>query len=179
MTFVIFEILLGTIGIGFVGQALASDLSIDDRISRQDPLQDKVTLCHLPFGNITEAHDITVGDSVVPDHLAHGDSIGSCSFTQQPAITVEPPASCISTANGLVAYARVILTGFPFGSVIMTDPESSGFPIELELQADTYSVPIGFPTGEKTVTVFADANRNLKQDLDEVSTTTTFTVTCW
>jgi hypothetical protein len=163
----------------FATPALASDLTIEDLMSRQDPLQDKVTICHIPEGDRTGANNITLGESVVPDHLAHGDRIGSCSPAKQPAITVEAPTSCISTENGPVAYARVILSGFPFGSVVMLSPESSGFPLQKEVQAETYSVPIGFSTGEKNVTVFADANRNAKQDSGEVSATKTFTVTCY
>ena len=39
-------------------------------------------------------------------------------------------------------------------------------------------VPVGSSTGEKTVTVFADTNRNLQQEPGEVSATKTFTITC-
>lgn len=165
-------------GIGFVTPALASDLTIEDRMSRQDPVQDKVTICHIPPENRSNSHDMNVGESVVPDHLAHGDRIGHCLPTKQPTITVEPPSSCIITENGRTAYARVILTGFPIGSIIMTGPQSSEFPLQIELQAETYSIPIGFSNGEKTVTAFSDANRNSKQDPGEVSTTKTFPITC-
>jgi hypothetical protein len=107
-----------------------------------------------------------------------GDRISNCLPTQQPTITVEPPESCISTENGLVAYARVILTEFPIGSVIMTGPESSVFPLEIEVQAKTSPVTVGFYTGEKTVTAFTDANRNSEQDPGEVSATKTFPIIC-
>jgi hypothetical protein len=162
----------------FVTTALASDLTIDDLISRQDPVQDKVTICHIPEGDVIKAHDITVGESVVPNHLAHGDRIGHCLLTQQPTITVDPPTGCTRTENGFVAYPRLILSEFPFGEVVMTGVESSGFPLPIEVQADTYSLPLGFSPGEKTVTAFADANRNLVREPSEVSAATTFTVTC-
>jgi hypothetical protein len=148
-------------------------------ISRQDPLQDRITICHIPDGDVSKAHDITVGESVVSDHLAHGDRIGPCLLTQQPDITVEPPTSCISTEDGLVAYTRMILSGFPVGLIVITGPESSGFPLLIEMQTDTQYVPVGFPSGEKTLTAFADVNRNLFQDDGEVSGTTTVSVTCW
>ena len=51
--------------------------------------------------------------------------------------------------------------------------------LQTEVHTKTYSIPIEFSIGEKIVTVFADANRNLIQDPGEVSATTTFTVTCW
>ena len=104
-------------GIGFVTPALASDLTIEDRMSRQDPVQDKVTICHIRSENRSNAHDMNVGESVVPDHLAHGDRIGYCLPTKQPTIIVEPPSSCIITENGRIAYARVILTGFPLAQL--------------------------------------------------------------
>jgi hypothetical protein len=186
---VIIGIILGLIasaatsgGIGFVTPALASDLTIEDRMSRQDPLQDNVTICHIPSENRSDEYDINVGESVVPEHLAHGDRIGHCLPIKHPTITVEAPSSCIITENGRIAYARVILSGFPIGSVIMTGimtgPQSSVFPLQIELQAETYSIPIGFCNGEKTVTAFSDANRNSKQDPGEVSTTKTFPITC-
>jgi hypothetical protein len=179
---VIFGIILATITVGgssFVTLALGSDLSTEDRISRQDPVQDKVTICHIPEGNRTKAHDITVGDSVVPDHLAHGDTIGHCLPTQRPTITVEPPSSCIITEMGRIAYAPMILSGFPIGSVILMDPQSSESPLGIEVQADNYSIPIGFPPGDQTVTAFSDANRNSKQDPGEVSATKRFPITCY
>ena len=37
----------------------------------------KVTICHIPPGNPENAHEITVGASAVPAHLAHGD-VFSC-----------------------------------------------------------------------------------------------------
>lgn len=118
-------------------------------MSRQDPVRDKVTICHIPSENRSNAHDMNVGESVVPDHLAHGDKIGHCLPTKRPTIVVEPASRCIITENGRIAYARVILTGFPIDSVIMKGPQSSGFPLQIELQAETYSIPIGFSNGEK------------------------------
>jgi hypothetical protein len=165
-------------GIGFVTPALASDLTIEDRMSRQDPLQDNVTICHIPSENRSDEHDINVGESVVPEHLAHGDRICHCLPIKHPTITVEPPSSCIITENGRIAYARVILTGFTIGSVIMTGPQPSEFPLQIEMQAETYSIPIGFSNGEKTVTAFSDVNRNSRQDPGEVSTTRTLPITC-
>jgi hypothetical protein len=182
----IFVIVLGvtvfiTANRGLVMPVLASHhLTKEDRASLEDPLQDKVTICHIPWGIQTKAHDMTVGESIVPDHLAHGDRIGHCSLAKQkPVITVEEPTSCISTENGTISYANVILTGFPFGLVIMTGPDSSYFPLRIEIQADTYSIPLGYSAGEKNVIAFADTNRNSKQDPGEVSATKAFTIPCY
>ena len=91
---------------------------------------------------------------------------------------VEPPTTCISTEKGLVGYARFILSGFPIGTVLIMDSQTFEPLQELEVQANTSSVPVGFSTGDKTVKVFADANRNVRQDPGEVSVTKAFTITC-
>ena len=41
----------------------------------------KVTLCHIPPGNPADKHTITVGESAVKAHLAHGDYLGVCKGT--------------------------------------------------------------------------------------------------
>jgi hypothetical protein len=38
----------------------------------------KVDICHIPPGNPSNAHTITVSKSAVPAHLAHGDKLGDC-----------------------------------------------------------------------------------------------------
>jgi hypothetical protein len=38
----------------------------------------KVTICHVPPGNPSNAHTITISQSAIPAHLAHGDRLGSC-----------------------------------------------------------------------------------------------------
>ena len=39
---------------------------------------DKVTICHIPPGNPANAQTITVSQSAVPAHQAHGDALGAC-----------------------------------------------------------------------------------------------------
>ena len=38
----------------------------------------KVTICHIPPGNPTAAHNITISRSAFKAHLGHGDSVGPC-----------------------------------------------------------------------------------------------------
>jgi hypothetical protein len=38
----------------------------------------KVDICHIPPGNPSNAHTITVSTSAVKAHLAHGDTMGEC-----------------------------------------------------------------------------------------------------
>jgi hypothetical protein len=44
----------------------------------QPPATGKVTICHIPPGNPSKRHTITVGASAVPAHLGHGDTVGAC-----------------------------------------------------------------------------------------------------
>lgn len=38
----------------------------------------KVVICHIPSGNPSNAHTITVGAAALNAHLAHGDTLGAC-----------------------------------------------------------------------------------------------------
>ncbi len=64
--------------------AYADDLTEEDLLSLQDPAQAKVTICHIPPGNPANAHEITVGESAVAHHIAHGDTIGKCRILKNP-----------------------------------------------------------------------------------------------
>ena len=49
----------------------------------QDPCADddgdgRVTICHIPPGNLSNARTITVGCAARDKHLAHGDFCGPC-----------------------------------------------------------------------------------------------------
>ena len=44
-----------------------------------DGAVDKITICHIPPGNPGNAKTITISQSAVAAHLAHGDSLGECS----------------------------------------------------------------------------------------------------
>ena len=44
-----------------------------------------VMICHIPPGNPDNAHTITVSESAVPAHLAHGDTCGPCGAPHPPA----------------------------------------------------------------------------------------------
>jgi D-aminopeptidase len=41
---------------------------------------DKVTICHMPGGNVENRHEIRIPQSAVNAHLQHGDHVGVCNF---------------------------------------------------------------------------------------------------
>src|SRR5262245_632952 len=54
----------------------------------------KVTICHIPPGNPSNAHTITVGAPAVAAHLAHGDTLGPC-----PAVAAAAPTAAGTQEN--------------------------------------------------------------------------------
>ena len=50
----------------------------EDQEERERPFGEKEVICHIPPGNPSKAHTITVGGHAVDRHLAHGDVIGPC-----------------------------------------------------------------------------------------------------
>ncbi len=44
----------------------------------EEPNEGKVVVCHIPPGNPDKAHDITISEDDVQDHLNHGDFVGTC-----------------------------------------------------------------------------------------------------
>jgi len=54
---------------------VATEIKIKDNGDEKD---DKVTLCHIPKGNPSNAHTITVGAPAYRAHMAHGDLEGPC-----------------------------------------------------------------------------------------------------
>jgi len=58
----------------------------EERNEETRPRGDKIAICHIPPGNPSKAHTITVGGPAVDRHLAHGDEIGSCDGQEFSAI---------------------------------------------------------------------------------------------
>jgi hypothetical protein len=50
----------------------------EEREEKVRPLGEKVAICHIPPGNPSKAHTITVGGHAVDKHLAHGDVLDPC-----------------------------------------------------------------------------------------------------
>ncbi|WP_440121703.1 hypothetical protein [Tenacibaculum sp. Ill] len=46
----------------------------------------KVTICHVPPGNPSNVHSITISRKALKAHLAHGDYFGFCGTGSQPGM---------------------------------------------------------------------------------------------
>jgi len=51
----------------------------------------KIVICHYPPGNPDARHTITIDESALDAHLAHGDTIGPCSEDPEPTPEPVPP----------------------------------------------------------------------------------------
>ena len=70
-----FDICAETTG-DFDGEVLIDSFILE--FGELEPNQDRVDLCHIPPANPDNSHTITVGESAVEAHLAHGDFLGQC-----------------------------------------------------------------------------------------------------
>jgi hypothetical protein len=59
------------LAIGIVGVQVAAFAFSPDN-------DEKVTICHIPPGNLENLHEIQVSEHAVNAHLEHGDSVGHC-----------------------------------------------------------------------------------------------------
>jgi LPXTG-motif cell wall-anchored protein len=72
----------------------AALLSIGVAPAAAGPDDGKITICHVPPGNPANAHTIEISVNALPAHLAHGDTVGACTY---------PPRNQALLAPGTVA----------------------------------------------------------------------------
>jgi hypothetical protein len=76
-----------TTGTDTTGGGTGNDPCTDDNPNNDNNCEDgtttgghtPITICHIPPGNPENAHTITIDESALPAHLAHGDYPGGCS----------------------------------------------------------------------------------------------------
>jgi len=85
----------------FPGRIMGSEIGIAACAKAQEFYGDgKVTLCHIPPGNIGNAHTISVSPNALRAHSAHGDSIGACEGDGGPAAEDHGAPSGIPNRGG-------------------------------------------------------------------------------
>jgi len=90
--------------------------------------ENKVTLCHIPPGNPSNAHTIEVGAPAVDAHLDHGDYLGECIdeekslFCPQDCVScpVHDPVPC----SGTLIFSGEDLEGCPLQPICIEEEES-------------------------------------------------------
>ena len=74
------------------GDFLAIEIELEEENGEDEnggPRVGKTEICHIPPGNPSKAHTITIGDPAVSKHEAHGDYVGSCDGEGGPMVTAE------------------------------------------------------------------------------------------
>jgi len=66
-----------------------------DKDRDDDDANCKVTICHVPPGNVCNEHTIRVGKPAVRAHIEHGDYLGSCDPQDPPVVVDPPPPLCL------------------------------------------------------------------------------------
>ena len=60
------------------GSSATASSSSSESTESSSQASDKVVVCHIPPGNTDNPQTISVGESAVPAHLEHGDTLGPC-----------------------------------------------------------------------------------------------------
>ena len=69
----------------------------------------KITICHIPAGNMDNAHTIVVSANAAKAHLAQGDTLGACTG-EEPASDDDETAPVISGIEVAVSEGGAIIT---------------------------------------------------------------------
>ncbi len=137
----------------------------------------KVEICHIPPGNPSNAHTLSVSASAVDAHLAHGDVLGPCGALPPPTqaaellvLLYEARAPDDARPVGPVLASQVLVANaIPHGSAswvateVVDPPEDDGTPTTQE-EATTASgkvvmchVPPGNPSNAHAITISPNA----------------------
>ncbi len=71
------------------GDFLATEIELEEEEEEELKGEGKMQVCHIPPGNPSKAHTITVGGPAVDKHLDHGDLLGPCVGIVSSAAEVE------------------------------------------------------------------------------------------
>lgn len=114
----------------------------DDDDDAEVAASDFVTICHIPPGNSGNRQRITVPESALTAHLAHGDNIGPCTDEEeQEAFPAEVNGNGSFTTNDTSTITiRVLGTEITYGN------GGPDVPVELEARVGNDTYPIFYGT---------------------------------
>lgn len=107
----------------------------------------KVEVCHIPPGNPGNLHTITISETALQAHLAHGDFLGDCSAASCPCMRIPQFNLVLANAN------------FCFGS-----SESIAVTIDPPTETSTPAVALA-STSEATAPVCGYADSNIQTSI--------------
>jgi len=84
----------------------------------------KVEICHIPPGNPSNLHTITISEHALQAHLAHGDFLGGCSAAPCPCMSIPQFNILLANANFCIGSSESL--------VVSKDPPSEEPPFLLE-----------------------------------------------
>jgi len=86
---------------------------VSSKTSTETSTLEKITLCHVPPGNPSKAHSISIASSSVSAHLAHGDYLGTCDDSDDdndhPILGFDKAKVITSSNTGVIQIYNKIL----------------------------------------------------------------------
>ena len=86
---------------------------VSSNTSTETSTVEKITLCHVPPGNPSKAHSISIASSSVSAHLAHGDYLGTCDDSDDdndhPILGFDKAKVITSSNTGVIQIYNKIL----------------------------------------------------------------------
>ncbi|CAM1362940.1 hypothetical protein TSEDIMI_10320 [Tenacibaculum sediminilitoris] len=68
----------------FLAPLLTNQTTLTSKDSKDK--DSKITICHVPPGNPSNVHSITISEKALKAHLAHGDFFGFCDTGGEPGM---------------------------------------------------------------------------------------------
>jgi LPXTG-motif cell wall-anchored protein len=109
----------------------------------------RVAVCHVPPGNPSNAHTIVISENALRAHLAHGDTLGPCTY---------PPGNLAVLAPGTVAPGasfQATFVGCPPGETVNFVFNGTTNPVACNGAAGQYRLPTVAGLPSATVTLVA------------------------
>ncbi len=126
-----------------------------------DDDEELVTICHRPPGNPDAGHEITINLSALPAHLAHGDTLGSCSGSDEDP----PPTDGAGEDDGIGGPQLIFEPATLIGDWALVDRDRLG--LGAEYDNDGWGTPFISVAG--TLSVFSAGPDRIPYTADDIT----------